>query len=64
MSDVAYGIGDVKANDFDRVRDNLKRDGLTETREEGKRYLVKAKAPGVNTNEPAAAKPVGTTALP
>ena len=55
MSDVAYEFGDVEANYFDRVRDNLKRDGLTEEREEGKRYLVEAKATGVNTKEPAAA---------
>jgi hypothetical protein len=49
VSDVAYECGDVEANYFDRVRDNLKRDGLTEEREEGKRYLVEAKATGVNT---------------
>jgi hypothetical protein len=64
VSDVADKIGDVEANDFDRVRDNLKRDGLTEEREEGKRYLVEAKATGRQYQGARRSNPVGTSALP
>jgi len=64
VSDVAYEIGDVEANYFDRVRDNLKRDGLTEERQEGKRHLVKAKATASIPTSPPRRNPVGTSALP